>query len=91
MRIEAIRPRTEPATNNIYTDYGIGKAVGNLPQLRQRLAGIIDHYLDVRDILETFVDREELRQLTQPTLLPNGRRIPGLKLDHDLSGVPEAL
>ena len=28
-----------------------------------------------------FVDREELRQLTQPTLLPNGRRIPGLKLD----------
>jgi hypothetical protein len=34
-----------------------------------------------QDILETFVDREELRQLTQPTLLPNGRRIPGLKLD----------
>src|SRR5256884_1570239 len=33
------------------------------------------------DILETFVDREELRRLTQPTLLPNGRRIPGLKLD----------
>jgi hypothetical protein len=34
-----------------------------------------------QDILETFVDREELRQRTQPTLLPNGRRIPGLKLD----------
>src|SRR5207249_9830254 len=34
-----------------------------------------------QDILETFVDREELRRLTQPTLLPNGRRIPGLKLD----------
>jgi hypothetical protein len=28
------------------------------------------------------VDREQLRQLTQPTLLPNGRRNPGLKLDH---------
>src|SRR5439155_20714214 len=28
-----------------------------------------------QDILETFVDREELRRLTQPTLLPNGRRI----------------
>jgi hypothetical protein len=70
------------ATNNISTDYGIGKAVDNLPQLRQRLSGIIDRYLDVQqDILETFVDREELRQLTQPTLLPNGRRIPGLKLD----------
>jgi hypothetical protein len=74
--------RTETATNNISTDYGIGKAVDNLPQLRQRLSGIIDRYLDVQqDILETFVDHEELRQLTQPTVLPNGRRIPGLKLD----------
>jgi len=74
--------RTETATNNISTDYGIGKTVDNLPQLRQRLSGIIDRYLDVQqDILETFVDREELRQLPQPTLLPNGRRIPGLKLD----------
>jgi len=51
--------------------------------LRKKLDGIIDRYLDVQqDILETFVDREQLRQLTQPTLLPNGRRIPGLKLDH---------
>jgi hypothetical protein len=74
--------RTESATNNISTDYGIGKAVENLPPLRQKLNGIIDRYLEVQqDILETFVDHEELRQLTQPTLLPNGRRIPGLKLD----------
>src|SRR5437588_3312600 len=74
--------RTETATNNISTDYGIGKAVENLPPLQKRLDGIIDRYLEVQqDILETFVDREELRQLTQPTLLPNGRRIPGLKLD----------
>jgi hypothetical protein len=74
--------RTETATNNISTDYGIGKAVENLPQLRQRLSGIIDRYLEVQqDILETFVDREQLHQLTQPTILPNGRRIPGLKLD----------
>ena len=74
--------RTETATNNISTDYGIGKAVDNLPQLRQKLSGIIDRYLDAQqDILETFVDHQELHQLTQPTLLPNGRRIPGLKLD----------
>jgi hypothetical protein len=74
--------RTETATNNISTDYAIGKTVENLPLLRNKLAGIIDRYLDVQqDILETFVDREELHQLTQPTLLPNGRRIPGLKLD----------
>src|SRR5439155_1660765 len=73
--------RTESATNNISTDYGIGKAVENLPELRMRLHGIIDRYLEVQqDILETFLDREELRRLTQPTLLPNGRRIPGLKL-----------
>src|SRR5579863_8192924 len=35
-----------------------------------------------QDILETFVDRGQLRQLGQPTILPSGRRIPGLKLDH---------
>src|SRR5438034_11798674 len=74
--------RTESATNNISTDYGIGKAVENIPELRMRLHGIIDRYLEVQqDILETFVDREELRQLTQPPLLPNGGRLPGLKLD----------
>src|SRR5207253_5410034 len=32
--------RTEPATNNIYTDYGIRKAVENLPLLREKLGGI---------------------------------------------------
>jgi hypothetical protein len=74
--------RTETATNHISTDYGIGKAVENLPPLRQTLSGILDRYLEVQqDILETFVDREQLHQLTQPTTLPNGRRIPGLKLD----------
>jgi hypothetical protein len=56
--------------------------VENLAQLRTRLDGILDRYLDVQqDILETFVDREQLRKLTQPTLPPNSRRIPGLKLD----------
>ena len=40
-------------------------------------------YLDVQqDILETFVDRGQLRQLAQPMILENGKRIPGLKLDH---------
>jgi hypothetical protein len=37
--------RTETATNNISTDYGIGKAVDNLPPLRQRLNDIIDRSL----------------------------------------------
>ena len=74
--------RPEPATNNIYTDYGIRKGVENLPGLRKKLGDIIDRYLEVQqDILETFVDRQQLRELTQPTILANGKRIPGLKLD----------
>jgi hypothetical protein len=75
--------RTEPATNNVSTDYGVRKGVENLPELRTKLANIIDRYLEVQqDILETFIDRQQLRRLIQPTILANGKRIPGLKLDH---------
>jgi hypothetical protein len=74
--------RTEPATNNVY-DYGVNKDVENLPRLRERMSEIIDHYHDVQqDVLETFIDRGQLRKLAEPTALSNGRRIPGLKLDH---------
>ncbi len=74
--------RTEPATNDV-GDYGVPKAVEHLPQLRQRLSAITDNYLNVQqDILETFVDRGQLRHLAQPTVLPSGKRVPGLKLDH---------
>ncbi len=74
--------RTEPATNNV-TDFGIGKAIENLPVLRDKLSATIDRYHDVQqDILESFVDRGQLLKLTQPTVLSNGKRVPGLKLDH---------
>jgi hypothetical protein len=74
--------RTELATNNV-TDYGVKKAVENLPQLQKKMATINDNYLDVQqDILETFVDRGQLRKLAEPTVLPNGKRVPGLKIDH---------
>jgi len=64
-------------------DYGVNKDVENLPQLRGRMSEIIDNYHNVQqDILETFVDRGQLRKLAEPTILPNGKRIPGLKLDH---------
>ncbi len=44
---------------------------------------IIDNYHNAQqDILETFVDRGQLRKLAEPTVLANGKRIPGLKLDH---------
>src|SRR5437016_14359528 len=55
----------------------------NLSTLRETLQGITERYLDVQqDILESFVNRDQLRKLSEPTILPNGKRIPGLKLDH---------
>ena len=70
--------RTEPATNNV-TDYGVGKALENPPELRGELSGIIDRYHDVQqDILESFVDRGQLQTLIQPTIFPptaNGFRV----------------
>ena len=74
--------RTEAASNNI-NDYGVNKSVENLPVLRNALATINDNYLNVQqDILETFIDRGQLRKLAEPTITPTGKRIPGLKLDH---------
>jgi hypothetical protein len=74
--------RTEAASNNV-NDYGVNKAVQNLPALRNALSAINDNYLNAQqDILETFIDRGQLRRLTEPTITPTGKRIPGLKLDH---------
>jgi hypothetical protein len=74
--------RTEASTNNV-TDYGVKKAVENLPALRSTLSTINDNYLNVQqDIVETFVDRGQLRMLAQPTITETGKRIPGLKLDN---------
>jgi hypothetical protein len=74
--------RTEPATNNV-TDYRVNNAIEHLPALRDKMAAVIDNYLEVQqDILETFVDRGQLRNLAQPTLTATGKRIPGLRLDN---------
>jgi hypothetical protein len=74
--------RTEAATNNV-TDYGVRKAVDNLPSLRRTLSAINTNYLSVQqDIVETFLDRGQLRKLPQPTITAAGKRIPGLKLDN---------
>jgi hypothetical protein len=74
--------RTEPATNDV-TDYGVRKAVTSLSDLRSKLSGIADAYLNIQqDILESFVDRGQLRKLAQPTITASGKRIPGLKLDN---------
>jgi hypothetical protein len=61
----------------------VNKAVENLPVLRKAMSAINDNYLNVQqDILETFVDRGQLRKLAEPTITSTGKRIPGLKLDH---------
>jgi len=74
--------RTEAASNNV-NDYRVNKAVQNLPVLRAALSSITDNYLNVQqDILETFIDRGQLRKLAEPTITATGKRIPGLKLDH---------
>ena len=73
---------TEAATNNV-TDYGVRKAVDNLPALRHTLSAINDNDLNVQqDIIETFIDRGQLGKLAQPTIAATGKRIPGLKLDN---------
>jgi len=47
------------------------------------MGAVIDNYLTVQqDLLETFVDRGQLRQLSEPTGLPHGKRIPRLKIDN---------
>jgi hypothetical protein len=69
----------------IVADYALKKAIDHVPQLHQKLSSIVDNYLNIQqDILETFLDRGQLRNLSQPTILPNGQRqrIPGLNLDH---------
>jgi hypothetical protein len=64
------------------TDYGVKKAVENLPQLKEKLSTICDNDQSTQqDILETLVDGGPLRSRTQPTILPSGKRVPGLKLD----------
>ena len=74
--------RTEAPSNHV-TDFGVPKASAHLPRLREAMAAVTDRYLTVQqDILETFVDRGQLRQLAEPTRLPNGKRLPGLTLDH---------
>jgi hypothetical protein len=70
--------RTESASNNV-KDYGVEKTVENLPVLRNTLSAINDNCLNVQqDILETFVDRGQLRKLAEPTITSAGKRIQGL-------------
>jgi hypothetical protein len=73
--------RTETTSNNT-RDLGIGKSVKNLGELRETMKGVNDRYVGIQqDVLETYVDRGELRRLREPTVSKSGRRMPGVKLD----------
>ncbi len=62
--------RTEAATNDV-DDYGVRKALENLPELRNKLSAIDDNYQNVQqDILKTFIDRGQMRKPAAPTVLP---------------------
>jgi len=63
-------------TNDV-ADYGVKKAVANLPALRSTLSAINHNYLNVQlDIAEIFIDRGQLRKLAQSTITATGKHIP---------------
>lgn len=74
-------------------DLGMLKALDHLPAVRDRLHASTERWLDVQqDVLETYVERGHLQQLTLATVTPTGRRVPGLKLqDTRLLAVMQAL
>src|SRR6266540_7327566 len=69
--------RTEASSNNV-NDYRVNKSVQNLPALGNALSAINDNYLNVQqDILESFIDRGQLRELAEPTITPRASASPG--------------
>jgi hypothetical protein len=64
-------------------DYGVNKDVENPPQLRDRMSEVVDNYHNAhRTSWRALSIEAKLLKLAEPTTLPNGKRIPGLKLDH---------
>jgi hypothetical protein len=57
--------RTETATNDV-TDYGVKKAVENLPQLQDKLATICDNYLTVQGNVSACWRTQNHRRSSMP-------------------------
>jgi hypothetical protein len=73
--------RTESASHQL-KDLAVRKNVSNLPKLREVMDTANNRYLQVQqDVLVTYVDRGQLRQMRQPSISPTGRRVPGLRID----------
>jgi hypothetical protein len=74
--------RVEIGTNDVTDFRGLLKGVENLPSIRERFSQIATNCRNAQqDILETFLDRGELRRLSLPTIIGK-KRTPGLKLDN---------
>ena len=73
--------RTETTSHHM-PDLAVNKHIDNLGKARTVLSGNNERLQTVeQDILETFVDREHLKELRQPSVSEQGRRTPGLRLD----------
>jgi len=73
--------RTESTCHQL-KDIGVKKNIVNMPKLRDVLNTSNQRYLDVQqDVLVSTIDRGQLKELSQPSVSPTGRRVPGLRLD----------
>jgi hypothetical protein len=73
--------RTETTSFQLQ-DLSVKKSIDNLDKARSVLSRTNERVLTVeQDILETFVDREHMKQLRQPSVSAQGRRTPGLRVD----------
>jgi hypothetical protein len=78
---ERVLLRTETTCNQL-KDLSVPKHISNLPKVREVLDRSNERYLEAQqDILASYIDRDQLRQLRQPTVSTTGRRTPGLRLD----------
>ena len=74
--------RTETTSYQLKKDLSVNKNIQNLDRAREVLAQNNERYLQVQqDVLETYLDRGQLEQLSKPNVSAQGRRTPGLRLD----------
>ncbi len=61
-------------------ELSLPKSIDKLDRVRDVLGQCNDRFENVQqDVLETFVDRGQLHELSQTTVSPSGRRTPGLR------------
>jgi hypothetical protein len=78
---QSVGLRTE-STSYQLRDLSIKKNIDNLPAARQILGTANERYLEVQqDVLGSYIDRGQLQQLRRPTVSPEGRRVPGMRVD----------